>query len=112
MVTGVPAGCQWRPARLQAARDAGTYRPNDIGALRVLDPRGGPTSMRYNVTPRVRNLTGLDVTEVNNSVKDVFFPSSRDKKDAHGRSRGRLELTACQEPAARPSAASDSRGCA
>jgi uncharacterized alkaline shock family protein YloU len=30
--------------------------------------------MRYNVTPRVRNLTGLDVTEVNISVKDVFFP--------------------------------------
>jgi uncharacterized alkaline shock family protein YloU len=30
--------------------------------------------MRYNVPPRVRNLTGLDVTEVNITVKDVFFP--------------------------------------
>jgi hypothetical protein len=66
--------------------------------------------MRYNVTSHVENLTGLDVTEINITVKDVFFPSSMDKKDAHGSYRGRLELTGCQEPAARPSAASDSRG--
>jgi hypothetical protein len=52
------------------------------------------------------------VTEVNITVKDIFFPSSMDKKDAHGSYRGRLELTGCQKPAARPSAASDSRGCA
>ena len=66
--------------------------------------------MRYNVPPRVRTLTGLDVTEVNITVKDVFFPSSMDKKDAHGSYRGRLELTACQKATARPSAASGSRG--
>jgi hypothetical protein len=52
------------------------------------------------------------VTEVNISVKDDFFPSSKDKKDAHGSYRGRLELTGCQESSARPLAASDSRGCA
>jgi hypothetical protein len=66
--------------------------------------------MRDNVIQRLENLTGLDVTEVDITVKDHYFPSNRDKKDAHGRSRGRLELTGCQEPAARPSAASDSRG--
>ncbi len=68
--------------------------------------------MRDNMIQRVENLTGLDVTEVDITVKDHFFPSNRDKKDAHGSYRGRLELTGCQKPAARPSAASDSRGCA
>ncbi len=69
-------------------------------------------SMRDNVIQRVENLTDLDVPEVNITVKDVFFPSSMDKKDAHGSYRGRLALTGCQRPAARLSAASDSRGCA
>jgi uncharacterized alkaline shock family protein YloU len=40
--------------------------------------------MHDNVIQRVENLTGLDVTKVNITVKDVFFPSKRDKKDAHG----------------------------
>jgi uncharacterized alkaline shock family protein YloU len=39
--------------------------------------------MPDNVIQRVENLTGLDVTEVI-TVKDVYFPSKRDKKDAHG----------------------------
>ena len=31
-------------------------------------------SMHDNVIQRVENLTGLDVTEVNTTAKDVFFP--------------------------------------
>ena len=34
-------------------------------------------SMRDNVIHRVENFTGLDVTEVNITVKDVFFPEQQ-----------------------------------
>ena len=33
--------------------------------------------MRDNVIQRVENLTGLDVTEVNTTAKDVFFPEQQ-----------------------------------
>ena len=34
-------------------------------------------SMRDNVIQRVENLTALNVTEVNITVKDVFFPKQQ-----------------------------------
>ena len=34
-------------------------------------------SMHDNVIQRVENLTGLDVTEVNITAKDVFFPEQQ-----------------------------------
>ncbi len=34
-------------------------------------------SMHDNVIQRVENLTGLDVTEVNTTAKDVFFPEQQ-----------------------------------
>ena len=34
-------------------------------------------AMRDNVIQRVEGLTGLDVTEVNITVKDVFFPEQQ-----------------------------------
>ena len=34
-------------------------------------------AMRENVIQRVENLTGLEVTEVNITVKDVFFPEQQ-----------------------------------
>jgi hypothetical protein len=50
-----------RQLETQAARDAGSHRPNDIGALRALDPRGGLKSMPDNVIQRVEACKVLDV---------------------------------------------------
>jgi uncharacterized alkaline shock family protein YloU len=55
----------------QAAIDLTILCPMDVRSPRW------PSSMHDNVVQRVENLTGLDVTEVNTTAKDVFFPEQQ-----------------------------------
>jgi uncharacterized alkaline shock family protein YloU len=45
-------------------------------------------AVRQNVINRVENLVGLNVTEVNVAVNDVFFPEQERQQEQH---RGELE---------------------
>ena len=71
MAAGVLAGSSAEVGETQAAIDL---------TISVSYGRSIPEvvkAMRDNVIQRVEGLTGLDVTEVNITVKDVFFPEQQ-----------------------------------